>query len=214
MKRRLMMHLPRVSEPLLCSLLIIIIVGVAPSAANSDWEINTMGTVKRIVDGDTLDAVPVGRVRLADIDTPEVGEPGAQEATDYLASLTHHSRVYLDVDDLYGTDVYNRIVAVVYVRHNATHLLNVNEALLKTGLADMADFPNEFDPATWTLYIHYPTEVSLTAPSAAVLMTRTGVFVMVAFAVVLVFLHFRRRRRPGGVTPRGRLIHPCPDSKQ
>ncbi len=38
---------------------------------------------------------------------------------------------------------------MVYVRHNATHLLNVNKALLQSGLADVADFPNEFDPTKW-----------------------------------------------------------------
>ena len=36
------------------------------------WEVDRTGTVYNIVDGDTLDATSVGRIRLADIDTPEV----------------------------------------------------------------------------------------------------------------------------------------------
>ncbi len=39
------------------------------------WEVDRTGTVYNIVDGDTLDATSVGRIRLADIDTPEVGQP-------------------------------------------------------------------------------------------------------------------------------------------
>lgn len=31
-------------------------------------------SVYKVVDGDTLDAFPVGRVRLADVDAPELGD--------------------------------------------------------------------------------------------------------------------------------------------
>ncbi|MFQ5910120.1 MAG: thermonuclease family protein, partial [Thermoplasmata archaeon] len=117
---------------------------------SSEWEIDQTGTVEQVIDGDTFLAIYMGRVRLADIDAPEIGEPGAREATDYLDSLILPQVVYLDVDDVHGVDRYNRVVAVVYVRHNSTHLLNVNEALLRAGLAVVIDFPNEFDPATWT----------------------------------------------------------------
>lgn len=41
-----------------------------------------------------------------------------------------------------------------------TTLLNVNQALLKAGHADVVDFPNEFHPATWALRVRYPIEVS------------------------------------------------------
>ncbi len=127
------------------------------------WEIDATGVVDHVVDGDTVDVDAVGRVRLADINAPEIGQPGAQAATDYLTSLALNETVYLDVDDVYGTDVYGRMVAVVYVRHNATSLLNLNKALLEAGLAVLDDFPNEFDPATWTLYVYD----AVTAPPAA-----------------------------------------------
>lgn len=157
------------------------------------WEIDATGTVDHVVDGDTLDVATVGRVRLADINAPEVGQPGAQEATDYLASLVFNETVYLDIDDVYGTDIYGRAVAVVYVRHDATSLLNVNKALLDGGLAAPDDFPNEFDPARWSLYVYYPIPSGFDANGV---LLWTGVAVAagaVAFAVLCVVL--RRRGR-------------------
>ena len=40
--------------------------------------------VYRVVDGDTFDGFPCGRVRLADINTPERGEVGYSEAKEAL----------------------------------------------------------------------------------------------------------------------------------
>ncbi len=117
------------------------------------WEPEAIGIVTYVVDGDTIDVEQVGRVRLADIDTPESYESGFNEATNFTMSLTLDKQVYLDIDDLSGADPYGRIIAVVYVRYNATHLLNVNEALLRSGHAVVLDFDNnEFDPSSWTLY--------------------------------------------------------------
>lgn len=82
-----------------------------------------------------FDALPVGRVRLADIDAPELGEPGDKEAKDALTAFTLRKKVYLDVDDLYVMDKYNRLIAVVYIRHNETHLMNINLALVIMGHA-------------------------------------------------------------------------------
>ncbi len=120
------------------------------------FEIDATGNVYHVVDGDTIDVASFGRIRLADIDTPEVGQAGYHEAKDYTTSLVLNQQAYLDVDDVYGKDRYGRWVCVVYVRHNATHLLNVNEALLEQGVAVLDDFPNEFNPQDWTLYAYSP----------------------------------------------------------
>ena len=119
------------------------------------FEVDRTGNVYNIVDGDTIDVSSVGRIRLADIDTPEQGEPGYDEATNFISSLIYQETVYIDVDDVYGTDVYGRIVAVVYVYHDADHLKNVNKALLDSGHAVIWNFDNEFDPSTWTLLVEY-----------------------------------------------------------
>jgi endonuclease YncB( thermonuclease family) len=119
-------------------------------------EVDVEASVYRVVDGDTFDAFPVGRVRLADINAPELDQPGGVEAKNALTSLILNKRVYLDVDDIYVMDRYNRIVCVAYVRYNSTHLLNVNKWLLENNYAVVSDYYNEFDPASWTLYVYYP----------------------------------------------------------
>jgi len=120
-------------------------------------EIDTTAVVYEVIDGDTFNSFPVGRVRLADIDTPEHGEPGYSEAKDFLRLMIYGERVYLDVDDIDVTDKYNRLVCLVYVRHNSTHLMNVNLALLVEGLAVISDYSNEFDPYKWDLLLYCPT---------------------------------------------------------
>lgn len=119
------------------------------------FEVDRTGSVSYIVDGDTIDVSSVGRIRLADIDTPEQGEPGYDEATNFISSLIFQKTVYIDVDDVYGTDIYGRIVAVVYVYHDADHLKNVNKALLDSGHAVIMNYDNEFNPSTWTLLVEY-----------------------------------------------------------
>ena len=119
------------------------------------WEIDAQGIVNYIVDGDTYDTDSEGRIRLADIDCPEIGEAGCEDAKNYLSSLIYNKEVYLDIDDIYRTDPYGRIVAVTYVRYNATHLLNVNKDLLVKGHATVWNFDNEFEPSSWSLYVYY-----------------------------------------------------------
>lgn len=138
--------------------ILVLALAVGPTSYASAWELDAKAFVTRVIDGDTFVADQVGRVRLADIDTPEVGEPGASEARAHLTSLIYTQWVYLDLDGVYGRDAYGRLVAVAYVRHNATHLLNVNQALLEAGVAERRDFPNEFDPDTWTLHVFHPSE--------------------------------------------------------
>lgn len=123
------------------------------------WEIDRTGTVTYIVDGDTLDVSGVGRIRLADIDCPEQGEPECSAATQFLSSLVYQKEVYIDVDDITVTDPYGRIVAVIYVYYDENNLKNVNKALLVAGHAEIWDFDNnEFNPYTWTLYVTYQSD--------------------------------------------------------
>ena len=120
------------------------------------YEIDDSGTVTYIVDGDTVDVSSVGRIRLADIDAPDAGEAGKEAATNYISSLIYQKTVYVDIDDVYGTDVYGRIVAVLYVYYNASHVKNVNKAMLDSGYATIWNFDNEFDPYSWNLIEPYP----------------------------------------------------------
>ncbi len=121
----------------------------------ASMEIDAQGIVTKVVDGDTLDVSNFGRIRLADINTPESDEAGYYEAKNYLSSLVYNAFVYIDKDE--KLDPYERFVCVIYVRWNTTHLLNVNKALLLKGVAKISNYPNEFNPASWNLYIYSPT---------------------------------------------------------
>ena len=88
--------------------------------------------VTKIVDGDTLDT-EMGRIRLYGIDTPEVGEPSADEATAALAQQAPEgSVVWLwrppGGDD---KDQCDRLVRIV-IRPDGTE---ANRTLVSAGLA-------------------------------------------------------------------------------
>jgi len=125
--------------------------------------------VTEVMDGDTIRISPPvlvngtyrSVVRLADIDTPETGTLEGDNAKQALRDLLvqHGGVVYLDIDKARGVDDYGRIIAVVYVRVSATHLLNVNKWLVDNGYASISDYTdNDFDPSKWSLYIEYPVE--------------------------------------------------------
>ena len=117
-------------------------------------EIDATTVVDWVIDGDTFDTTSGYRVRLADIDAPEYGESGYYDAKDALISLVYGKKVYLDIDDIYETDKYGRLVCVVYVKSSSTYYKNVNKALLVEGVAVIKNYRNEFNPSTWTLYVH------------------------------------------------------------
>jgi len=119
-------------------------------------EIDATALVTGVQDGDTFFSDPVGWIRLADVDAPDKGYRGYDESKEFLAGLIGGKQIYLDIDD-YGTTSYGRLICLVYVRQNSTHLLNVNLALVKEGHAIIKDYlDNEFTPDAWTLFVYYP----------------------------------------------------------
>jgi micrococcal nuclease len=141
-------------------------------------EIDETSTATSIKDGDTFIIYSGEEIRLADIDAPERGEFGYDSAARALSNLILDKKVYLDVDDVYGTDNYGRYVCLVYVDHNSTHYLNVNKALLEAGYATTWEHDNEFNPQSW----------DLTAPKRG----RSGlvklIILSILFGFVFVFL--------------------------
>src|SRR3954462_4687757 len=92
--------------------------------------------VRAVVDGDTLDVVSFGRVRLLGIDAPELGRgydtpaPFGREARERLMQLTLHRWVRLEQEGA-ALDVYNRHLAYVLTEDGVC----VNAALVRDGLA-------------------------------------------------------------------------------
>src|SRR2546427_2804212 len=88
-----------------------------------------------IVDGDTLD-VGATRIRLALVNSPEVGEPGYTEAKQFTAEACPvGSLALVDEDDGQTGGSYGRMIAVVYCG-----AVNLNAALLGSGNAVLVPF--------------------------------------------------------------------------
>jgi endonuclease YncB( thermonuclease family) len=92
--------------------------------------------VRYVVDGDTIDVVGIGRVRLLGIDAPELGRgldtsaPFAVEAQQRLAGLITQRWIRLEYDGR-GRDTYRRRLAYVFLETGQF----VNELLVREGLA-------------------------------------------------------------------------------
>ena len=88
-------------------------------------------TVGRVYDGDTLEAVTRHgvriRVRLAEIDTPEKGEPFSNRARETLLRLVGHGEIAIR---LFDVDKYGRIVGRVFANGTDT-----SAELVRLGLA-------------------------------------------------------------------------------
>ncbi|MGV8175607.1 MAG: thermonuclease family protein [Methanothrix sp.] len=123
------------------------------------------GIVTNVVDGDTFDVAiekaspkvsySVERIRLADVDSPEMATVEGPAAKDFTYSILLNKRVYLDIDDLSATgrDRYDRLVCVARlsgVRGQIIPAPSFNRMLIDGGHAWQKDFKdNEFDPQDW-----------------------------------------------------------------
>lgn len=83
--------------------------------------------VERVIDGDTVVLANKAKVRLHNVDAPELDQPFGETSKAALDRLLANATIALDVK---GTDKYRRVVAVV--EHNG---VNVNQLLVKVGAA-------------------------------------------------------------------------------
>ena len=101
--------------------------------------------VIRIVDGDTFDVTAAGkpmRIRIAAIDTPERGEPGFGEATEYLRQLIEGKNVRLSYEDIkprrwifgYPVGPFGRLLAHPHVDVDGGEL-DVGQEMIDSGHA-------------------------------------------------------------------------------
>jgi endonuclease YncB( thermonuclease family) len=123
------------------------------------------GIVTNVVDGDTFDvtiekadarvAYSMERVRLADVDSPEMDSDRGPAARDFTYAVLMNKRVYLDIDDLSanGRDSYGRLICLAYLAGVYGQPLaapNFNRLLVESGHARQENFTNnEFDPQDW-----------------------------------------------------------------
>ena len=116
---------------------------------NQSSDIELVGIVTKVVDGDTLDINGI-RIRLALVDTPEINQPGYDRAKQFLESLCLGKKGELDVDSGQRRgDRHGREIGVVYCDG-----INTNEKLMSNNLArilvqfcDITEFADE----NWTI---------------------------------------------------------------
>ena len=119
-------------------------------------EINSICILDHIVDGDTIWVKCLAgfkegqrfKVRLAEIDAPEMNLKEGRESKAFLESLLENaSYVFLDVDEEHTYDRYGRVIAVVYIPLNGTStFLNVNYYLVSNKMAEWVDYHNSWHP--------------------------------------------------------------------
>jgi endonuclease YncB( thermonuclease family) len=147
-----------IGKLLLCLLILMPIVSQA--ALDESY-----GVVTNVVDGDTFDVTiqkadsrivsGVERVRLADINSPELNSPQGSEARDFAYAVLMNRRIFLDIDDLSanGRDNYGRLICVAYLSGFYGQPLkspNFNRMLVDSGYAKLENFTNnEFYPDDW-----------------------------------------------------------------
>ncbi len=110
------------------SLALIVLLACAPTPAG-------LVSVLRVIDGDTIVVAGDARVRYIGVDTPEVGERCAPEATGLNNDLVAGKRVRLE-KDVSETDRYGRLLRYVWVDDAL-----VNAELVRLGYARAVAYP-------------------------------------------------------------------------
>ncbi len=138
---------------------VILLFLIINAQAYAQDNLTSLAEVVRVVDGDTvivrgLEGFNKGqefRVRLADVNAPELSTQEGTIAKEYLSSILGKNRmVLLDIDDKYIYDRYGRIVAVMYIiKDGSSTLININWLLVNEGYAIYSDYDNEFNPNDW-----------------------------------------------------------------
>ena len=148
----------RIRSLLLAALLLVIAAFLGVSQVSDPSELGREGRVLRILDGDTVILQGSETVRYLNIDTPETGEPFAQEAKLLNLQLVRFRTVRIETDEK-ERDTYGRLLAYVYVETEDGWVM-VNLELVRAGLANLLIIPPNgkyraaFEEALFDAQIH------------------------------------------------------------
>ena len=107
-------------------------------------EIELAGKVNHVVDGDTLDINDI-RIRLSLVDTPERGDPGFKEATQFVVKLCLGENAEVDMDDGQRRGSFGREIGVVYCdgKNLNEQLMDNNLGIIDTRFCEKSEFSND-----------------------------------------------------------------------
>lgn len=113
----------------------------------------TLGTISRVIDGDTYVLSNGQRVRVIGVNTPEIGEPGSREATEFVAhelasraNWPHHNVML--IKEKRDVDKYGRLLRHVVLLPDT---LDIGIELVNRGLAE----PIAIGPDTCRKRLYY-----------------------------------------------------------
>jgi len=106
-------------------------------------EVLSNNTVIRVIDGDTFEIYSGDKVRLICVDTPEKGEGGYEEATEYLESLILDKEVRME-KDVSETDKYGRLLRYVYVNVTGGEVF-VNREIVQEGYGEVFEYGEDVE---------------------------------------------------------------------
>ena len=112
---------------------------------DTECHVEEKGVCTKVVDGDTIYLDNGEKIRFVGVNTPERGVEGYITSKNFVQKLCLGKTVGIDIDDSKHSDRYGRTLGVVIVDGK-----NVNEMLLKEGLAEIMYMPpSEFYPFNW-----------------------------------------------------------------
>ena len=112
---------------------------------NTECNVEEKGICTKVVDGDTIYLDNGEKIRFVGVNTPEKGVNGYYTSKNFVEKLCLGKTVGIDVDNSKHSDKYGRTLGVVIIDGK-----NVNEMLLKEGLAEVMYIPpSEFYPYNW-----------------------------------------------------------------
>ena len=121
---------------------------------DTECKVEKSGVCTKVVDGDTIYLDNGDKIRFVGVNTPEKGVEGYLTSKLFVQKLCLGKTVGIDVDNSKKSDKYSRTLGVVIIDGK-----NVNEMLLKEGLAEVMYIPpSEFYPYNWAdNSTHIPT---------------------------------------------------------
>ena len=132
----------------------VVVVAVQNPPENDSVQYRFSGIITEITDGDTLDFRILNgsniTIRLSLVDTPERGEPGYEEASEFAATVCPVGSDAIFVQDSWQkVDKYDRSLGLVYCND-----MMLNEMLLSSGHSEIFEIycnESEFGSQDWAI---------------------------------------------------------------